>query len=685
MLKVLVLSLLFVLLSFHLFSQKDTVTVMYYNILSFPDGDPGRENYFETINNYLESDVILVNEMMSNYGASLLLDQALNVNGINYYQKAVFTNGPDSDNMLFYNSDKFTLYSQHYIVTSLRHINEYVLYFNSSNLAKGDTIFLYLYSAHLKAGSDPVNEQQRQAEVNLFKNRINAIANAENIFFGGDLNLYYSGEPAYNTLINSGNYPLNDPLPAGNWHSSYTYRYYHTQSTRTSVFGGGANGGLDDRFDFILFSDDVNNGTNGVKYLPNTCKAFGNDGNHFNDALINPPVNPNLPANIIQALYYMSDHLPVVCQLEIEAETGSTVNEQLIISEIMQNPEAVIDSDGEWFEVFNPTDDDINLNGWYLKDMDYDSHQISGNVIVPSKGFVVLGIEMNVAANGNYTCDYQYDGFYMSNGEDEIILTLPDGNTVIDQVEYDGGPNWPDPAGASMIFTGGPEENNNDFQFWVTSSVREPSFIGLTGDKGSPGTNGQGQNLSLSGFNLNLKVFLEGPFQNTLMNTDINNQLPLNQPFNSPPWNYQGAESVQAIPFPDIVDWILIELRDTTSAEVALPSSMIDRKAAFLKNDGVVVDIDGVSQLSFNFAVEDSLFLVVMHRNHLSVLSASGLTLQTGIYSYDFSTASEQAYGGILGHKQVSPGIWAMTGGDGDANGQVNNGDKNDVWAAQAG
>ena len=50
----------------------------------------------------------------------------------------------------------------------------------------------------------------------------------------------------------------------------------------------GASGGLDDRFDFILYSDDVLNGTNGVNYIPNSCKSIGNDGNHFNIAIIDP-------------------------------------------------------------------------------------------------------------------------------------------------------------------------------------------------------------------------------------------------------------------------------------------------------------------------------------------------------------------------------------------------------------
>jgi hypothetical protein len=40
----------------------------------------------------------------------------------------------------------------------------------------------------------------------------------------------------------------------------------------------------------------------------------------------------------------------------------------IIITEIMQNPSAVNDSEGEWFEVYNTTGADINLDGWEIRD-----------------------------------------------------------------------------------------------------------------------------------------------------------------------------------------------------------------------------------------------------------------------------------------------------------------------------
>ena len=62
---------------------------------------------------------------------------------------------------------------------------------------------------------------------------------------------------------------------------------------------------------------------------------------------------------------------------------------------------------------------------------------------------------------------------------------------------------------------------------------------------------------------LDLKVFLEWPFNDTTMNTVLNaqNLIPLTQPFNVAPWNYAGTELVSSIPNPDIVDRVLVELR----------------------------------------------------------------------------------------------------------------------------
>jgi hypothetical protein len=96
---------------------------------------------------------------------------------------------------------------------------------------------------------------------------------------------------------------------------------HFTQSTRVVAIDGGSTGGMDDRFDMILFSDDMQAGTNGAKYVPGTYRAVGQDGLRLNSSLIDP-VNNSEPSNVINALYYMSDHLPVYMEVAVGGNLG---------------------------------------------------------------------------------------------------------------------------------------------------------------------------------------------------------------------------------------------------------------------------------------------------------------------------------------------------------------------------
>ncbi len=149
---------------------------------------------------------------------------------------------------------------------------------------------------------------------------------------------------------------------------------------------------------------------------------------------------------------------------------------------------------------------------------------------------------------------------------------------------------------------------------------------------------------------MDLTVFLEGPFNGFNMNTSLNPSLiPEDQPYNTTPWNYNGTESFEITPpNAEVVDWLLIELRDAPSPDLATSGTMIDRQAAFLLQNGDVVGLDGESTLTFDITISESLFVVVWHRNHLGILSAYSLEEVGGVYSYNFSTGSDKAFGGNL-------------------------------------
>ncbi|MCD4735859.1 MAG: hypothetical protein K8R53_07420, partial [Bacteroidales bacterium] len=199
---------------------------------------------------------------------------------------------------------------------------------------------------------------------------------------------------------------------------------------------------------------------------------------------------------------------------------------------------------------------------------------------------------------------------------------------------------------------------------------------------------------SAAGITLNIMAFLEGPYIGPGMNTIINPDLPLNHPFYptlpyfgnpNPKWYYTGSESVPAIPNANIAEWIYIELRDAVDATSATGATMIAQQAAFILNDGSIVDLDGSSPLTFPVTITNDLFVAVWSRNHLGILSNNPVPLSGGAYTYNFTTGVNQVYGGPLAHKQIGPGVWGMVSGDGNADGNIGNADKLDVWAVQAG
>jgi len=187
----------------------------------------------------------------------------------------------------------------------------------------------------------------------------------------------------------------------------------------------------------------------------------------------------------------------------------------------------------------------------------------------------------------------------------------------------------------------------------------------------------------ITGTYFNIKAFLEGPFNGTTMNTGLNSggYLPLAQPYSGVPWNYAGTENVTVIPG-NVVEWVLLEVRETTgAASTATSATMVERKAAFLLNNGTIVGLDGTSEVLIPSTFTDNVYVVVYHRNHLSMMSSTPVPVVSDVYTYDFTTAQSKAY---LNGQKILPGGFGMYAGDGNANGQILNPDKF-LWMAQFG
>ena len=193
-------------------------------------------------------------------------------------------------------------------------------------------------------------------------------------------------------------------------------------------------------------------------------------------------------------------------------------------------------------------------------------------------------------------------------------------------------------------------------------------------------------------YTFNVTAYLRGPWNGTTMNTSLNSGgiIPLSQPYNTTPFNYAGTESVGSIPNANIVDWVLVEHRKPATGLPADASSatITGRKAGFLLNNGTVVDLDGVTPLSFNITKQGPSFVVIRHRNHLGVLSNSIPSNAAGTFANDYSLLanSYKAAGApsdpvVLLSGGVKYGLWS---GDANKNGVVNGTDVSAIKLAIA-
>jgi len=180
----------------------------------------------------------------------------------------------------------------------------------------------------------------------------------------------------------------------------------------------------------------------------------------------------------------------------------------------------------------------------------------------------------------------------------------------------------------------------------------------------------------INGTLFNLKTFLEGPFNGTTMNAYLNDfdLLPLAQPYGGLPWEYTGTESVTEMPNPNVVDWVLVEIRETEGdVETATAATTVARKAGFILDNGYIVDLDGESDLLFPTSFEDNIYVVIWHRNHIRVMSSAALTQVGGVYTYDFTDDVAKAYGSQ--QKEIASGVFGMYSADIDNDGEVFAGD----------
>jgi len=166
-------------------------------------------------------------------------------------------------------------------------------------------------------------------------------------------------------------------------------------------------------------------------------------------------------------------------------------------------------------------------------------------------------------------------------------------------------------------------------------------------------------------FSVAVSLWLEGSY--SALSGTMNNKLfqlnllPSGQPYNTAPWNYNGTEGqgwgINDYPT-DAIDWVLIEFRTGLAS-----STTVARRAGVLKRDGTVMFPDAPE--SSDFPQNTPIYVVVYHRNHLPVMSATAKPITVSGLTVDFRLAD--GYTGTslgYGQKELSSGLWAMYAGN---------------------
>ena len=331
------------ILAFPLLSEaQETITVMQYNLLQYGNYQSGFAECYETNNNtqhkddcirtilnYVKPDIFTVCEFgKTQQLQDDFLRHNLNINGISYWKTDNIINFANSSiiNHIFYDSRKMELKKHVALRTSPRDTDVYELYFKTSELIAGDTVKLVCIVSHPKAGQ--YYETDRLATMRTVMNYVEQHYADENVLVMGDFNMYRASEQGYQLLTRTYSDSRSlfvDPLArvggVGEWNNNATFAPFHTQSTRSYSDECFSSGGLDDRFDFILMSDEIYMGFNKIKYVDNSYFALGNDGQHFNQS-IDQNGNAAVPASVASALFDISDHLPVTMKLHLYSQWG---------------------------------------------------------------------------------------------------------------------------------------------------------------------------------------------------------------------------------------------------------------------------------------------------------------------------------------------------------------------------
>ena len=141
----------------------------------------------------------------------------------------------------------------------------------------------------------------------------------------------------------------------------------------------------------------------------------------------------------------------------------------------------------EWIELHNPTNEDVNMDGWELRDCGAQKLALVGaNMLIPAGGYLVIGSNKNEATNGGVPVGYGYgEAFYLPNTIGSVLLydaPEPFGN-LVDQMRYSRFDPWDSFKSGASLERINPTEDGTVHTNWATGTA---SF-GVGTNLGTPG------------------------------------------------------------------------------------------------------------------------------------------------------------------------------------------------------
>ena len=251
---------------------------------------------------------------------------------------------------------------------------------------------------------------------------------------------------------------------------------------------------VEDIPDFIYseIADTLGNDTTSVTLLSTT-----------NGAVQLNSINPDISSSSWKGIYFENTDLTLTAEPELGyqiaswvvngetqpasqtliitlADTAVTVQAQfeeitevLVINEINYNSSDNFGT-GDWVEIFNTMDSDVDISGWVFKDdVDSNAYVVPENTILEAQGYIVIADDttklksVNSEAK-NYVGDFSFN---LSGSGEELRLFNAQGG-LVDVVTYSDSAPWPTEAdgnGSTLELTDAGSDNTVA-ENWIAST-----------------------------------------------------------------------------------------------------------------------------------------------------------------------------------------------------------------------